>query len=465
MFRPKPLAHPGFFAALLVVCVGSLAAPVLSTAVYASYADVRSVLTALSDILPAELKAPRNPAEAWSDWAARHDRDIRSRLERGDEDSLVNWLLFGTSFTPRLPVSLGSSAPDSAQVVSLVAARTSDLMTALQSPGTDERRLFARQLLERRGFRFETNDDRERISQHLITEVARVAREQGGYARDLAGIRQLGNVTEEFAARSRLFRARGLSLDTSLLPGVALERSLSELQKRGLIAAGSIREVAVIGPGLDFSDKSSGYDFYPQQTLQPFAVIDSLVRLGLTERAEAVRVTTLDLSPRVNDHLARARERALKGLSYEIRLPLDLGLTWSGEVQSYWRAAGDRIGSVVAESRQPSIGKDLRVRTLRVPPRVVLQVQPENVNIVVQRASDRRFDLIVATNVFVYYDVLEQALAMSNVEAMLRPGGFLLSNNAMLELPSSDVRSVGYLTVEYSKRQDDGDHIVWYRRR
>ena len=42
----------------------------------------------------------------------------------------------------------------------------------------------------------------------------------------------------------------------------------------------------------------------------------------------------------------------------------------------------------------------------------------------------RTFDLVIATNVFVYYDVLEQALAMANVEAMLKPGAFLLANFA-----------------------------------
>jgi hypothetical protein len=31
-----------------------------------------------------------------------------------------------------------------------------------------------------------------------------------------------------------------------------------------------------VGPGLDFADKQEGYDFYPLQTIQPFAVIDSL---------------------------------------------------------------------------------------------------------------------------------------------------------------------------------------------
>jgi hypothetical protein len=438
--------------------------PLLGAAAYASYAEMRAVLTALSEILPAELKAPQNPAQTWSDWAARHDREIRSRLERGDEDTIVNWLLFGTSFTSRPPAGFATSPADGEQLVQLVTARTQDLIAALQSPGTDERRLFARQLLQRKGFRFETPADRERVSRHLIAEVARVAREQAGYGRELSEVRQLADVTEQFAVRSRLFRDRGLSLDTSILPNVAIERSLDALRARGLVAAGSIRDVAVIGPGLDFSDKNSGFDLYPQQTIQPFAAIDSLVRLGLTERVDAVRVTTFDLSPRVNDHLARARARASKGAPYVMRLPVDSSLQWKPEVMAYWKAAGDRIGTVVPTPNQPAVGKNVRVRTVSIPPRVVLQVQAEDVNIVVQRAVDRRFDLVIATNIFVYYDVLDQALAFTNVEAMLKPGGFLLSNNALLELPASRMRSVGYLTVQYSDRPDDGDHIVWYRR-
>jgi sulfate transport system permease protein len=43
------------------------------------------------------------------------------------------------------------------------------------------------------------------------------------------------------------------------------------------------------------------------------------------------------------------------------------------------------------------------------------------------------------------------------------PGKGLL--NALLDLPSSEMRSVGYKTVIYSTRADDGDHIVWYQRK
>jgi hypothetical protein len=63
--------------------------------VYTSYSDVRAVLTALSEIVPAELKGQDQTAlsGAWDGWAARQDREIRARLERGDEDTIVNALL------------------------------------------------------------------------------------------------------------------------------------------------------------------------------------------------------------------------------------------------------------------------------------------------------------------------------------------------------------------------------------
>jgi len=91
-----------------------------------------------------------------------------------------------------------------------------------------------------------------------------------------------------------------------------------------------------------------------------------------------------------------------------------------------------------------------------------------DVNIVLQRAeirkAEEKFDLLIATNILVYYDTFEQSIALTNIAAMLKPGGYLLTNNAVLELPSSQIHSVGYCTVVYSDHPDDGDHIVWYRK-
>jgi len=48
---------------------------------------------------------------------------------------------------------------------------------------------------------------------------------------------------------------------------------------------------------------------------------------------------------------------------------------------------------------------------------------------------------------------------------MLKPGGFLLSNNALMEFPGSPLNTVDYLTVDYwDGHPDVRDHIIWYRR-
>ena len=453
---------------IAVLTAFALIQPLAGRARFTSYAEVRDLLTALAEVLPPALKAAHDASSdaAWSSWISNHDRDVRRRLERGDADTIVNWLLFGTSFTarPRALVDAPPSPNDAAQLAELIAGRAADLATAVSSAGQDERRLFARTFFERTGHPFQTPDDRARLEQHLIAEVARVMAEQAGHARELEAVRRLGNASEQFATRSRLFRERGLSLDTSIPPNFALEQALRQMLSGGFVKPASIRRVAVIGPGLDFTDKAAGYDVHPQQTLQPFALADTLLRLGLTDPGTRVQITAFDISPRVHDHLMGARARAQSGAPYVLRLPLELGIGWKPEVIEYWRRLGDRIGVEVRDPKPASAGKTVDIRTIRVRPQIALDVVPEDLDIVAQRFEGPAFDLVAATNVFVYYDTLEQLLAFAAVEAMLRPGGFLLSNNALLELPVLHMRSAGYRTVQYSDRLDDGDHIVWYQR-
>jgi len=90
-----------------------------------------------------------------------------------------------------------------------------------------------------------------------------------------------------------------------------------------------------------------------------------------------------------------------------------------------------------------------------------------NLNIVTERFDGEPFDLAIATNVFIYYDVLEQALAMSNVEAMLKPGAFLLANVAAPNLRSVSIRPVDTTTTLYARAPDAAeevlDFVVWYK--
>ncbi len=431
------------------------------------YSEAKPILERLDAILPADLAGrPASQIESeWGAWVSRRNLDIRARLERGDEDSIVNFLLFGTTFT-RQPRALNDSSRigGSQRDAEIVRGRTADLIAAIAAPGANERLQFVRELVDRRGIDPTTPAGREQARLYLVDLMARVAGEIDGYARTIESVRSRPD-GPEFAVRSSLYRARGLSSDTSIRPDFAIDQALETLAAKGMLVAGSVRRVAIIGPGLDFTDKSEGYDFYPQQTTQPFSVINSLRRLGLA-KSDDLRLSTFDLSPRVNLHLQAARRRADMGDPYVVVLPRERDGRWRPDLIGFWKSFGSRIGEETTGARSPVDGID--VRAVGVRPDVVSSIDVRDVNIVVERLApltdDERFDLVIATNILVYYGVFEQSLALANVASMLRPGGFLLSNNVLVELPTTPVHAIGHSRVIYSDRPDDSDDIVWYRR-
>jgi CheR methyltransferase, SAM binding domain len=415
-----------------------------------------------------------SPAElerAWPDWIARHDRDVRARLERGDEDTIVNWMLFGTSFTSRPRAVLGAVASDATtdqelvlrRTIELISGRIDDLLKALAAPGTDERRLFARFVLARQGLRVATAADRDAAREYLRAAVVRVAGEQEQIDQELGATS--GDPKTEFVKRSQLFRTRGLSLDTSLVANYSIEQALAAMKSRGLLVPGSVKRVAIVGPGLDFADKDVGFDFYPQQTLQPFAILDSVKRLGLAPSPRDPDIVLLDISPRIVDHVTRARARAAKNVGYTLNLPLPKATPWVPEVRAYWQTFGDRIGAPVQTPALKTIADLADLRAVRARPSTVQRMTMMDLNIVTDRVDGEAFDLVIATNVFIYYDVLEQALALSNIAAMLKPGAFLLANVSTPDLKSIAMRAVDTTTTVYAHTTNETirDFIVWYQ--
>jgi hypothetical protein len=437
------------------------------------YHEARPILTELAGALPSDLRAltPPQLEKAWPTWIERHDREIRARLAQGDEDTIVNWMLFGTSFTSRPRAVLGAveaGAPaDQEQIlrrtIELISARLDDLLQALATPAGDERRLFARALLERKGLRFTTSTDREAVRDYLMAAVIRVANEQDQIDKEL-GATAGGDPVAEFGQRSTLYRTRGLSLDTSLLPNYSVDQALTAMKTRGLLKPGAIRRVAVVGPGLDFADKDVGFDAYPQQTLQPFAVLDSLTRLGLAPSSGDPEIVLLDISPRIIDHVAQARARAVKNTGYTLNLALPTSTPWLPEVRRYWQTFGDRIGAPAAVRTSKAMGGLAEVRAVRARPSVVRRMSMLDVNIVTERLDKEAFDLVIATNVFIYYDRFEQALALSNVEAMMRPSGLLLANFSAPRLTSITLRPIETTTTLYARTANENirDFIVSY---
>ena len=443
---------------------------------FVSFDDARPALQLLGDLVPPELreKTPDVLESFWPQWARQNDAEIRARLAQGDEDSLVNLLLFGTSFTrqPRLAArqieaiiaSSADPAVSGSKLDAMTQARLDDLIRAIAQPRGNERLAFAQKALEAKGYALATAEGQSQAKSHLLRALGRVLKEIETYTHTIEQAERSTVPGAAFAGRSVLYRARGLSSDTSLAPNFAIEEALKAMRAKGLLPE-RIRRVAVVGPGLDFVDKQEGYDFYPQQTLQPFAVLDSLLRLRLAV-ANDVHLTTLDVSPRVNAHLTEVAARSRKGESYVLQLPLDAAETWNPEFVRYWAAFGDQIGSPEKPAAVPSNAGGPKLRALSVRPAFGATITPIDLNIVLQRLTlpdAEKFDLVVGTNVFLYYNEFQQALAMANLGRMMRPGGVLLSNNALVELPTSHVRFVGQTTVAYSDRKDNGDTMVWYR--
>src|SRR5262245_54539109 len=110
---PPPPAHRALVA-ILLAGIAPLAASSLSQRATSArapdagasstpipYVDAKPVLEQLRQRLPADLaaKTPADLESAWPGWVARRNAEIRARLEQGDEDSIINLLLFGTTFT------------------------------------------------------------------------------------------------------------------------------------------------------------------------------------------------------------------------------------------------------------------------------------------------------------------------------------------------------------------------------
>jgi hypothetical protein len=239
------------------------------------------------------------------------------------------------------------------------------------------------------------------------------------------------------------------------------------MKARGLLKPGVVRRVAIVGPGLDFADKDVGFDIYSQQTVQPFAVLDSLKRLALAPSPGDPEIVLLDISPRIIDHVTQARARAARNIGYTLNLPLPRSTPWLSEVRTYWQTFGAQIGAPAQALTSKAIADVAQLRAVRARPSAVQRMSVLNVNIVTERLDGEAFDLVIATNVFIYYDVFEQALAMSNVEAMLKPGAFLLANFSAPDLRSVTIRPVETTTTLYARglavSENILDFIVWYK--
>ena len=431
-----------------------------ATARYLRYSEVQDTipLFAGSGLPGTEIAAP----STWDEWIRQQDKQVRERIDRGVEDSISNLILYGTSYTnlPRLNAAETSITP-SGELSAEAGARVRALTAALHSTSRAERVHFARQFLTRKGI---ASDQLENV---LTQNLKRFANEQRDYQTKLEEAGKAHDPMELLLARGTLYQSRGLSVDTSLLPNYALEDTLRAMARKGALATGTIKRIAVIGPGLDFTDKRDGYDFYPLQTIQPFAIMEAVLRLQLA-RQDDVELVTFDLNPAVNAHISTLAKDGKAGHAYVVQLPRDTAADWSPSAVAYWEHFGEVLGTPAKPLPVPPALGGVTLRAVSIAPKYASRVAPMDLNIVAQTVDfpeAQRFDLIVATNVLVYYDRFQQSVAMANIARLMNPGGIFLCNSVLPAQHDPQLAFLGRRTVNYSEARTYGDDVVVYQKR
>ena len=417
---------------LFFVCLLSFASAAAQTPQIIPFTAAQPVLNAYINTLPPALKPNGQPAAAaWDAWARQNDQEIRTRVERGEEDTLTNLLRLGVTYTKeeRIDYSYLMRYGHDSYVDSLASKRANDLIRALSAPHAGEGMSDMRNFLQKQGFNLSTPAGQAKVKAYLLANLTRM-RDEVVRAEKQAYDKKGSNLSQQF-------KDRGISTDSNLYPDYMIDVHLKHMMQQGLLKPGSIHRVAIVGPGLDFVNKNSGSDFYPPQSTQPFAVIDTLARLNLAD-PNTVEVTTFDISSRVNKHLTRARAQAAAGKWYTMQLLSSPSDQWNKDYATgfleYWQKLGSQIGKQAPKIPVPDAASDIWNRAVTIRPDVVERVTPIDMNVVFQTVTlppDKQFDLVIGTNIFVYYGSFEQSLARANLGTMIRPGGFLISNESL----------------------------------
>lgn len=329
--------------------------------------------------VPAAIRRSVAPdAAAFGELLRSIDRDTTRRLRAGEEESLIYYILQSNAFTrrPRIEPALSAKeAIESGHVPGNVRDRMREFSAALKRPARDARLAYFRDHF--RG----TAEDLE--------------------AAYLGAMRFLYNKEFE-GAGLRSYQTRGHSTDTSLAPSFTVWNALGVLH--ALDPAARLNRVLIVGPGLDFSPRTGLRDEVPPQSYQPYLAARSLIEWKLAD-ADRIQVDCVDINPRV--------VRFIEEFKGALTLPAETG---NADFTAYLRALGSRVEFPAT------------------------RVHAFQLNILTEGFEPpRRYDLVIATNVLVYFSSAELRLALANLHTMLKPGGWLLHNELRPELDEVSV--------------------------
>jgi hypothetical protein len=319
---------------------------------------------------------------AFPEYIRLLESSAADRERIGENDHLVFYVLQSRQFTKAPPIEPALSAKEfvrSAQIPAGVSQRFRDFLAA---PVRGERMIYLRR---------------------IAPSVAYIGAE---YERVMRSLYQ-----KEFEDRPDYYRSRGHSTDTQITANYTVWTALSVLHE--MQPNLKIARVLVVGPGLDFAPRTGFDDRYPPQSYQPYAVADALISIGFSETP---RVECVDINERVI-HFLREFSKA----------PVLRILSPPGDAsyREYFRRLGASIGEVEVDGPWE--------KTIRVRKQIAASVAAGKFNVITELGSGG-YDLVVATNVLLYFNNAELLLALANLQSMLAPGGYLVHNEFRPEI-------------------------------
>jgi hypothetical protein len=384
----------------------------------------------LPAMLQRELAAHGISAAGFAAYVDRVQTETDRRVAEGEKEHLIYYALQSGRFSGRARIEPAISArrfverlPDEERTRLLEdpsflpragwppaeRARVADLLSAFRTEPKDARLAYFRTLVA-------WNRPAAAIEE-LYAAYVRVARFL--YRKEFVA----GNDVARIAS---LYESRPHSSDTQIEAGFGVYLGLGTLH--ALEPALRVTRVLVVGPGLDLAPRTDLTDAVDPQSYQPLAVADALLAMSLASDRD-LHLHSIDVNPRV----VRALEAAARG---PLTLHLFAGILetadrrFQPEFDAYIQALGRAIGEETAAPRLLASDRHYR-HSIAVRPAVTRALSVERLNVVTERlVHEPPFDVAVATNVLSYCDDRQLSLALANITAMLRPGGYLLHNES-----------------------------------
>ncbi len=399
-------------------------------------------------------------ANNFSGHVAAINRSTAEREMRGEYDHLIFFLLQSRRFTRQTKIEPALSAyefvnglsaaererylaeasdylPPEERMPEDARVRMNEFIRAVDQDSDDERMIYFKTLLKN------ATPESSSLAQRLYAEYARAMRFL--YRKEFAS-RKFSK--ERLAAYvASLYRDRGHSTDTQIEANFAVYTALAALKagEKAQSAPTRLNRVLIVGPGLDFAPRTDFIDLFGPQSYQPFAVADALLSLKLCDPAR-LRIDCVDINERVVAHLRRLRRRGEVSLSILSGVSENAGLVFSEDYKDYFRNLGRSVGREGAIEVPVDLASRLK-KSLFIGPEVTGKINADRLNIITERfensdGSTPNYDLVIATNVFPYFNPMELLFALTNISAMLAEGGYLI-HNELQTVPSSFITPLG----------------------